>query len=222
MNPDSEVKLSLKDSMAPPYSMRQAHRIAIGLVMVALVSIAGCDDRRGRAVSSPDGKSPTPLDLDGRPVHPLQDATARATVLIFVQTDCPISNRYAPEVKRLHDRFSSQNVAFHLIYPDPTQTAEMIRSHLQHYRYPCAAIRDPYHILVARAGVTVTPEAAVFVGNELVYRGRIDDRFIDLGKARIVPAQRDLESVLERVIKGETIQFQTTVAIGCYIPDLSP
>ena len=28
------------------------------------------------------------------------------TVLIFISTDCPISNRYAPEIKRLHDEFA--------------------------------------------------------------------------------------------------------------------
>ena len=208
--------------MGLSYPIREAHRMALGLTLVALFAAAGCGTPRDRAASGQAGEAPTPRDLAGRPVDPLRNATARATVLVFVQTDCPISNRYAPEVKRLYDRFSSQNVAFHLIYPDPTQTTEMILTHLQLYNYPCGAIRDPQHVLVARAGATVTPEAAVFVGQALVYRGRIDDRFIDFGVPRIEPRQRDLENVLVRVIHGETIPLQTTQALGCYISKLAP
>jgi hypothetical protein len=40
-------------------------------------------------------------------------------VLVFVRTDCPISNRYAPELRRLQDRFAPRGMAFWLVYPDP-------------------------------------------------------------------------------------------------------
>jgi hypothetical protein len=143
-------------------------------------------------------------------------------VLIFVQTDCPISNRYAPEVQRLHDRFSSHNIVFYLVYPDPTQTADTILAHQHQYHLPSGAIRDPHHVLVARAGVTVTPEAAVFVEQELVYRGRIDDRFVEFGTARIEPQHRDLEEALTWLVEGKAVRFHATKALGCFIPDLTP
>ena len=42
------------------------------------------------------------FDLDGRLVDPLAlPAGTRAHVLVFTTTDCPISNRYAPEIQRL-------------------------------------------------------------------------------------------------------------------------
>jgi hypothetical protein len=40
---------------------------------------------------------PHATDLDGHPVNPFS-SDAQATVLLFVQTDCPISNRYAPTI----------------------------------------------------------------------------------------------------------------------------
>jgi hypothetical protein len=70
---------------------------------------------------------------------------------------------------------------------------------------------------------TVTPEAAVFVpgpsGPRLAYRGRIDDRYVDLGQARAAPVTRDLERVLEAIVAGKPVAARTTPAIGCFIPD---
>jgi len=41
------------------------------------------------------------LDLAGKPVDPLERAAGKPLVLIYVRSDCPISNRYAPTVKAL-------------------------------------------------------------------------------------------------------------------------
>ena len=68
------------------------------------------------------------------------------------------------------------------------------------------------------AEVTVTPEAAVFLpdGREL-YRGRIDDRYVDFGKERPTPTTRDLDEVLVSVLGGKPVASSVTRAIGCYI-----
>jgi hypothetical protein len=42
------------------------------------------------------------LDLDGRPVDPLgPNPGVKATVFVFIATDCPIANRYAPDIQQL-------------------------------------------------------------------------------------------------------------------------
>ena len=56
----------------------------------------------------------------------------------------------------------------------------------------------------------------------MVYRGRIDDRFVDFGKTRPEPTQRDLEAALRGVLDGTHKDLVTTKAIGCYIADLAP
>jgi len=160
------------------------------------------------------------LDLSGQSVDPLQSINAKAVVVLFIRTDCPISNRYAPEVRRLYEKFSASDVAFWLVYPDPDESVEMIRQHIKEYEYHLGALRDPSHALVKLAGVRVTPEAAVFVSGRMVYRGRIDNRFVAFGRARPAPTTHDLERVLEAILKGKTVANETTTAIGCFIPDL--
>lgn len=164
------------------------------------------------------------LDLANRPVEPLRAVDARAVVFFFISADCPISNRYAPELRRLYEKYARSGVAFWLVYPDPDTSVETIRQHLKDYEYRIGALRDPRHELVRMAGVRVTPEAAVFVpegsGRRVVYRGRIDNRHVAFGKTRPTPTTRDVEQVLEMVIAGKPVASTTTRAIGCFIPDL--
>lgn len=67
-----------------------------------------------------------------------------------------------------------------------------------------------------KAGVTLTPEVAVF-GEKLVYRGRIDDRYVSWGKSRAEPSRRDLIETLELLIEGKAVSPRFTKAWGCYI-----
>ena len=160
-------------------------------------------------------------DLEGRQIEPLRAKDARAIVFFFIRTDCPISNRYAPEVRRLHEKFANSGFRFYLVYPDPGESSEIIRTHIKEHEYRLGALRDPEHKLVKLTGARVTPEAAVFSpGGRMVYRGRIDNRYVAFGKARPAPTTRDLEEVLDAMLEGKPVTKKTTAAIGCFIPDL--
>lgn len=160
-------------------------------------------------------------NLDGRQVEPLRDKDAKAIVFIFIRTDCPISNRYAPELRRLHDKFAPSGVRFWLVYPDKHESAQIVKKHIRQFEYHLNAIRDPEHKLVKLSGAHVTPEAAVFVpGGRMVYRGRIDDWYVAFGKSRSLPTTRDLEQTLSAIVEGKQVTNRTTTAIGCFIPDV--
>lgn len=159
-------------------------------------------------------------DVDGRRVVALSVGQG-PTVLVFTGTECPISNRHAPELRRLRERFAARGVVFHPVYADPTEPADAIRRHLRAFGYGGHALRDPGHELVRLTGATVTPEVAVFVadagGPRLVYRGRIDDRAVDFGRTRPAPRVRDLEQVLDALVSGQAVPTRTTPATGCFI-----
>jgi hypothetical protein len=161
------------------------------------------------------------LDLENRIVDPLHPAPGlKATVFLFITTDCPISNRYAPEVTRLFKLFASKGVSFWLIYPNSAESPQAIRDHVTSFAYPMRALRDPEHALAKLVHATVTPEAVVVAGERVVYRGRIDDRYPELGVERPAPTRRDLEDALTALLAGKTVQHPTTQAVGCFIADL--
>lgn len=168
------------------------------------------------AASLPSGV----LDLAGHPQNPFTHP-ARARVFLFVRTDCPITNRYAPELERIAAEFDHRGVDFWLVYPDSSESASAIENHLAQYRFPGTPLRDPHHWLVHRARATVAPEAAVFdsAGN-LIYHGRIDDRWVDIGQARPAARIHDLENAIDAVLAGKPVAQPETRAVGCSLADV--
>jgi hypothetical protein len=158
------------------------------------------------------------VDLDGGPADPI--GAPGVTVLVFVRTDCPVSNRYAPELNRLHAKFAPRGAGFWLVYPDPREDASAVRAHVREYGYAMGALRDPAHDLVARARARITPEAAVFAGARLVYHGRIDDRQIDFGRTRPAPTTHELEEAIEAALGHRPPPRDSAPAVGCFIADL--
>jgi len=141
----------------------------------------------------------------------------KALVLLFVRSDCPISNRYAPDLQRLYQEYSPRGFEFRLIYPEPGLTPAAMEEHRREYAYTIPGAIDADHQYVKRTEVTVTPEVAVFVRGGLVYRGRIDDRYVSVGKERPRALHHDLQDVLAAILTGETVAFHETAAIGCAI-----
>jgi thiol-disulfide isomerase/thioredoxin len=162
------------------------------------------------------------VDLGGKAVNPLVLPSGRvAMVLVFTTTDCPISNRYAPYLQGLAATFQKQGIAFTLVYPVKTDTPAVIREHVKKFGYAMPVVRDTGQELVAHTAVTVTPEVAVIgAGGQVLYRGRIDDRYVDFGKERPHPTDRTLERVLDAIVQGKPVPVRATQAVGCFLPDL--
>lgn len=160
------------------------------------------------------------LDLDGKAMDPLKSASGRVTVLLFVRTDCPISNRYAPTIGVLGTKYRGR-VNFWLVYPDRRETPEAIRKHIGEFAFHAAALRDPAHALVRLSRARITPEAAVFdAQGALVYHGRIDDWFVEFGRARPAPTTHELDDAIQSALRGAAARLPAVDAVGCYISDL--
>ena len=175
------------------------------------------------ALAAPADNRPYGTDLSGQPVLSLANQQTKAIVLVFVASDCPISNRYLPQIRRLQKEFGPQHVAFWVIYPNPGDTVAVIRQHQKSYGTIADEIRDPNHRLVQLARAKVTPEAAVLVpqdrGFKEVYLGRIDNRDIDFGQQRPQATQHDLQDAIAAVVHGNTTPRPTGRPVGCFIVD---
>ena len=193
---------------------RRVVTIAVWTLLTCVLSYAGM----GQAGAG-SAKSATGLSLGGKTIDPLAASAGKPAVLIFVRTDCPVSNRYTPTIKSLNQKYEGK-ASFYLVYPDATETAANIQNHLSEYSLQVAALRDPKHELVKMSQVEITPEAAVFNGKgELVYHGRIDNWYEDFGRARPAPTTHELEDAIVAALSGGP-SIASQPAVGCYISDL--
>jgi hypothetical protein len=200
--------------------------VAIRILIVSFLFLCGvCELRIGASepihIGSGEG---TAIDLDGTVVDPLKAAAGKIVVLIFVRVDCPISNRYAPTIQGIERRVRIENagrVAFWLVYPDRSESAEQIRKHEKEFGYDLPALRDVQRSLVAESHAQTTPEAAVFDANrKLVYHGRIDNLFEDFGRARPAATTHELEDAIHAAVDGKEVENASVPSVGCFISDL--
>ena len=162
----------------------------------------------------------TAVDLDGHAVNPLVVDSGKIVVLVFLRTDCPVSSRYAPMIQEISKR-NADNAKFWLVYPDKSDSPQAIRKYLNDYGYHLPVLRDPDRALVKLSRVQITPEVAVFGRNhELLYDGRIDDWYVDLGSARPAATTHELEDAIRAVAAGKPVAKSEVRGVGCYISDL--
>lgn len=158
-------------------------------------------------------------DIDGVPREPLKVEKGHAEALFFVTNDCPVSNYYSHEIRRICEDYATRGVGCALVYTDPTMTDEQARRYSQDYghgAYP--KIVDRTHALVKATSAAINPTAVVVRSDEsIAYRGRIDNSFAAIGKQRRVVTEHDLRDALDAVIAGKPVVKPEAPPIGCYI-----
>ncbi len=196
-------------------------RRALALVCAGLMAAVLLAGAKGLATAD---SVPYGLDLQGKQVTRLGSPHDRLIVLLFTASDCPIASRYVPEIARLQKEFESQGVAFWWVYPNPSDTASVVRAHTRDFGPQSQVILDRSQRLVRMAHAIVTPQSAVFLitpgGLKEVYSGRIDDKYLAIGQERPHAFRHDLESVIAASLAGRPVPVASGPPVGCSIVPL--
>jgi thiol-disulfide isomerase/thioredoxin len=153
----------------------------------------------------------------------LDEARGRvATVLVCLSIECPISNEYVPTINALVEEYRDSGVNFVGINPSGGQTLDQMAEYAKKVKLAYPFVKDDGGKVSRRLSYSVTPEARVFdAKGELVYSGRIDDRY-RRGGATDKNVARDLAKALDEVIAGKEVSAARTKAIGCPIQIADP
>jgi thiol-disulfide isomerase/thioredoxin len=182
------------------------HALAAALALAAVFP----DSAAGQSV----------VDLRGSAAEELAKARGKVLVLVFVRTDCPVSNRYTPLIQQMIRQYG-KDASFRLVFPDNGESPKKIRNFLREYKYELSAIRDVNHALVKAAQAKVTPEAAVFdAQGALVYHGRIDNLYEHIGQARRAATTHELADAIEAAKVGKNPAVLSADGVGCFIADM--
>ncbi|MBA4291795.1 hypothetical protein C0431_02395 [bacterium] len=180
--------------------------------LLGMILAAGVDELPTASIELGAG-----LNLAGD-VTQLKMGENQAHVLIFVTDQCPIANRYAPEIQRIEAEYVRKGVGFSLVYLGSPKYAPEYRKHWKDFGYQIPGFMDPELKWVKATGVTVTPEVVTFDSYwRMKYRGRIDNQNVEHGKVR-EGFRRDLRVALDEMLAGLPVSQPTTAAVGCIIP----
>jgi AhpC/TSA family len=163
---------------------------------------------------------------DGQYVTTLGDKGTKAVVLFFVASDCPISNRTFPEMKRVREEFSRQGVRFWFVYPNSGELPKTVAQHQASYDAGGEAILDTTGVLTRMTDARATPEVVVLKPQSdatqrvqwvPVYAGRVDDRYVRLGLERPQATEHFAERVVREVLEDKPVEKAVGDLIGCAI-----
>jgi mono/diheme cytochrome c family protein len=142
---------------------------------------------------------------------------AKAIVVLFLGTECPINNLYMPTLATLHQAYYTRGVVFVGINSNLYDSAAAVARHATAFGIPFPVLKDVQGTVAERFQARRVPEAFVLDGNRMIrYRGRIDDQF-GRGSKRPKPTQRDLAEALDAVLAGDSVARPASEVVGCPI-----
>lgn len=141
----------------------------------------------------------------------MTEPKAKATVIYFLSTDCPVAMQYTPRINRLEDKF--QDVQFKALFPNDLETKSGIAKYMREREYGFAADLDLGAAEAKRLGVTTVPSAVVLDPNgKVLYVGAIDD-----SKDVTFVKRTYLQDALEAVTNGKAPATKKAPAFGCLV-----
>jgi peroxiredoxin len=143
--------------------------------------------------------------------------SAKAIVVVFIGTECPINNAYMPRLAELHKKYSSRGVAFVALNANSQDTPVRVAAHAKEHNISYPVLKDIANRVADDFDARRTPEAFVLDSSgRILYRGRIDDQF-GIGYRRPDPTRRDLAAALDEVLAGKPVTQPRTSVAGCAI-----
>lgn len=180
--------------------------LTIILILMAISSLSFAGDVKfveDFTLKNYDGKSYTLSD----------NKDAKAIVIMYIATRCPVSNAYNERMVKLYDDYASKGVVFLGINSNKKEDAEECEEHADENNFEFPVLKDPDNKIADKYDAQVTPE--IYVVNsklELLYHGRIDNS----QKEDNVESQ-DLRNALDEILDGEEVKVADTKAFGCTI-----
>jgi peroxiredoxin len=162
----------------------------------------------------PDFKLP---DADGAE-HTLASLKGKSgTVVIFIATQCPVSNAYNERMQKLADDYRARGVNVVGINSNVRELAPEVKSHAAEKGLKFTILKDTGNVVADSFDAQVTPEAYLIdASGKLVYRGRIDNS----RNADGVSAS-ELRDAIEATLAGKPVEKTEVKAFGCSIKRVS-
>jgi peroxiredoxin/mono/diheme cytochrome c family protein len=146
----------------------------------------------------------------------------KAVVVVFVGTECPLSNHYLPRLAELQQEYAPRGVQFLAVNSNTQDTPADMVEHARQHPVACPLLRDEGNRVADDFGARRMTEAFVLdAGGVVRYDGRIDDQY-GVGYQRPVPTRRDLAEALDEVLAGKEVARPTAPVAGCRISRARP
>ena len=139
--------------------------------------------------------------------------SSKAIVLMFIATQCLVSNAYNERMVALQKDYADKGVTFIGINANKQESSDDVKNHAKAHGFVFPILKDWNNLIADKLGASVTPETYVLNSNfEVLYHGRIDD-----SQRENKVSSKDLRNALDLVLQGKRVPVNETKAFGCSI-----
>jgi peroxiredoxin len=147
---------------------------------------------------------------------------AKGYALVFLNTSCPIAQRYLPRLQELHDKYAPQGLQLVAVYNSQDETPKDIAAHGLAAGLTFPLVWDEEHKCTQALGVERVPQALLLdAGKRVVYSGRIDDQY-RTGGVQPQVGRHDLADAIEEMLAGKPMSVAETTIDGCKVTPWQP
>ncbi|MGQ9633769.1 MAG: redoxin domain-containing protein [Bryobacteraceae bacterium] len=183
------------------------HTLLLGIAVLLATSVSAQEFKLGSKVTEF-----TLQTVQGQNVN-FSQIKGDLTVLMFIATQCPVSNAYNDRMNALYRDYASRGVKFIAINSNATEPAPDVASHAAKHGFQFTVYKDHNNVVADRFGAQVTPEIFVVDRNGVIaYHGSIDD---SQNPANI--KTQGLRLALDALLAGKPVEKASTKAFGCTI-----
>jgi peroxiredoxin len=201
--------------------MREFHRIVplLAAVFIAfLASPVGADAPLSGERRSGKIENFLLPDHEGKSHELYRQSKARAVVLIFTITGCPIIEKSTPTIKALRDEFASKGIVFWLVDSNTDDDSKAVKEEVRNFAIDLPVLLDNNQNLARSLDARRTAEAFCIDTKSwtIFYRGAIDDR-LGYGTEKPHASHPFLQNALNSFLAGKKIKPARTEVKGCLI-----
>ena len=152
-------------------------------------------------------------DADGKQ-HTLASLKGKSgTLIIFIATECPVSNAYNERMQKLSEDYRAKGVNVVGINSNVAESAARVKQHAAEKGLTFTILKDAGNVVADRFDAQVTPEAYLLdASGKLVYHGRIDN-----SRNGDAITSSELRDAVEATLAGKPIEKSEVKAFGCSI-----
>jgi peroxiredoxin len=188
----------------------------------ALVLAAQCDSSRAESLTGAKlGQKigdVTFVDAAGKKTALADLKGTKATVVVFLSFECPVSTSYSPVLTEMKKRYADRGVTFVGVCAAESENPASIAKRATDFAIGFPIFSDNQGLAVAAFKAEKTPEAFLLDHNLVLrYRGRVDDAYAARLKRNQQIKSHDLENALDEIVAGKAVSRPITEAVGCLI-----
>ncbi len=140
-------------------------------------------------------------------------------VILFLDTECPMCQKYTLKINQIDSVCKANQIPLYGIFTEKNIKKDEINFFKSKYNLKLETLIDKKLAIIKGLKASTTPEAFFIsrVGEEILYRGLIDNWFYMLGRSRKEATAHYLLDAIDAFLKNKEISLKKTTPIGCLI-----